>query len=80
MTKRSFVVAILAGGPRAEQAGKVEARLLFSRSEGGTVARAGRNACALLSAHVGSIGFSEDLRPRGQPRCGCRGLSSGQSG
>src|SRR5262249_61435431 len=54
-----------AGGPRAEQAGKVEARLLLSRSEGRTVARAGRNACAPLSAHVGSIGFSEDLRPRG---------------
>src|SRR5262245_20149860 len=41
-----------------------EARLLLSRSEGGTVARAGRNACAPLSAHVGSIGFSEDLRSR----------------
>src|SRR5262249_11534259 len=44
-----------AGGPRAEQAGKVEARLLLSRSEGGTVARAGGNTCAPLSAHVGSL-------------------------
>src|SRR5215813_9907479 len=65
-SRRQEYWAADAGGPRAEQAGKVEARLLLSRSEGGTVARAGRNACAPLSAHVGSIGFSEDLRPRGE--------------
>jgi hypothetical protein len=41
-----------AGGPRAEQAGKVEARLLLSRSEGGTVARAGGNTCGPLSARL----------------------------
>src|SRR5262249_379650 len=35
--------------------GKVEARLLGSRSEGGTGARAGGNTCAPLSAHVGSL-------------------------
>src|SRR5215475_9717979 len=29
---------------------------LLSRSEGGTVARAGGNTCAPLSAHVGSLG------------------------
>ena len=41
-----------AGGPRAEQAGKLETRLLLSRSEGGTVARAGGNTCAPLSAQL----------------------------
>src|SRR5262249_34689468 len=44
-----------AGGPRAQQASKLETRLLLSRSEGGTVARAGGNTCAPLSAHVGSL-------------------------
>jgi hypothetical protein len=39
-----------ARGPRAQQASKLETRLLFSRSEGGTVARAGGNDCAPLSA------------------------------
>src|SRR5262245_960219 len=43
-------------GPRAQQAGKLETRLLLSRSEGGTVARAGGNTCAPPSAHVGSLG------------------------
>jgi hypothetical protein len=32
--------------PRAQQESKLEARLLLSRSEGGTVARAGGNTCA----------------------------------
>jgi hypothetical protein len=36
-----------AGGPRAQQASKLEARLLLSRSEGGTVARAGGTTCAM---------------------------------
>jgi tripartite-type tricarboxylate transporter receptor subunit TctC len=40
----------------AQQASKLETRLLLSRSEGGTVARAGGNTCAPLSAHVGSLG------------------------
>jgi hypothetical protein len=45
-----------AGGPRAQQAGKLETRLLLSRSQGRTVAPAGGNACAPLSAQL-------DLRP-----------------
>src|SRR5262249_17381941 len=59
-SRRQEYWAADARGPRAEQAGKVEARLLLSRSEGGTVARAGGNSCAPGSAHAGSIGFSED--------------------
>src|SRR5215475_8407655 len=55
-SRRQEYWAADAGGPRAEQAGKLEARLLFSRSEGGTVTRAGGNSCAPVSAHVGSIG------------------------
>ena len=39
-----------AGGPRAQHASKLETRLLLSRSQGGTVARAGGNVCAPLSA------------------------------
>jgi hypothetical protein len=35
-----------AGGPRAQQAGKLEARALFAGSQGGTVAPAGGNTCA----------------------------------
>jgi hypothetical protein len=42
--------------PRAQQASKLETRLLLSRIEGGTVARAGGNTCAPLSTHVGSLG------------------------
>ena len=41
-----------AGGPRAQQASKLETRLLLSRSEGGTVARAGGNACGPPSARL----------------------------
>src|SRR4029077_14816445 len=41
-----------AGGPRAQQAGKLETRLLLSRSEGGTVARAGGNTCAPRSVRL----------------------------
>jgi hypothetical protein len=37
-----------ARGPRAQQESKLEARLLLSRSEGGTVARAGGNTGAKL--------------------------------
>src|SRR6266540_5858485 len=39
-------------GPRAEQASKLETRLLLPRSEGGTVARAGGNTCGPLSARL----------------------------
>jgi hypothetical protein len=45
-----------AGGPRAQQARKLETRALFAGSQGGTVARAGRNTYAPLSARL-------DLRP-----------------
>src|SRR5215470_15631538 len=43
-----------AGGLRTQQAGKLETRALFAGSQGGTVARAGGNTCAPLSAHYGS--------------------------
>src|SRR5215468_2912740 len=66
-SRRQEYWAADAGGPRAEQAGKVEARLLFSRSEGGTVARAGGNACGPVSAHAGSLGLSQDVRPMRVP-------------
>src|SRR6516165_3776450 len=41
-----------AGGPRAQQASKLETRALFAGSQGGTVARAGGNACGPLSARL----------------------------
>src|SRR5262249_19775344 len=41
-----------AGGPRAQQAGKLETRALFAGSQGGTVARAGGDACGPLSARL----------------------------
>src|SRR5262244_1672146 len=44
-----------AGGPRAQQAGKLETRALFAGSQGRTVAPAGGNTCAPLSAHIGSL-------------------------
>src|SRR5262245_10866832 len=46
-----------AGGPSAQQAGKLETRALFAGSQGGTVARTGGNACGPLSTRL-------DLRPR----------------
>ena len=41
-----------AGGPRAQQAGKLETRALFAGSQGGTVTRAGGNTCGPLSARL----------------------------
>src|SRR5262245_26076354 len=41
-----------AGGPRAQQASKLETRALFAGSQGGTVARAGGNTCGPLSARL----------------------------
>src|SRR5262249_43160918 len=41
-----------AGGPSAQQAGKLETRALFAGSQGGTVARAGGNACGPLSVRL----------------------------
>src|SRR5262245_27478553 len=41
-----------AGGPSAQQAGKLETRALFAGSQGGTVARAGGNTCGPLSARL----------------------------
>jgi hypothetical protein len=46
------VLAADASGSRAQQAGKVEARALFAGSQGGTIARAGGNACGPLSARL----------------------------
>src|SRR5215467_11211779 len=60
-SRRQEYWAADAGGPRAEQAGKVEARLLLSRSEGGTVARAGGNTCGPPSARL-------DLKAPAVPR------------
>ena len=44
-----------AGGPRAQQAGKLETRTLFAGSQGGTVAPAGGNTCAPRSARLVTI-------------------------
>src|SRR5262249_9130372 len=52
-SRRQEYWAADAGGPRAQQAGKLETWALFAGSQGGTVARAGGNTCAPLSAHVG---------------------------
>src|SRR5258707_2934436 len=41
-----------AGGPRAQQAGKLETRALFAGSQGGTVARAGGNTYAPRSVRL----------------------------
>src|SRR5215475_13926499 len=41
-----------AGGPRAQQAGKLETWALFAGSQGGTVAPAGGNACGPVSARL----------------------------
>src|SRR5947207_3576 len=56
-----------AGGPKAQQAGKLETRALFAGSQGGTVAPAGGNACAPRSVRLG-------LRPPAVPRPGWSGL------
>src|SRR5262245_28454726 len=50
-----------AGGPRAQQASKLETRALFAGGQGGTVTRAGGNTCGPLSARL-------DLRPPAVPR------------
>src|SRR2546430_10058190 len=49
-----------AGGPRAQQAGKLETRALFAGSQGGTVTRAGGNTCGPQSARL-------DLKPPAVP-------------
>src|SRR5262249_44800309 len=49
------------GGPRAQQAGKLETRALFAGSQGGTVAPAGGNTCAPLSVPL-------DLKAPSVPR------------
>jgi hypothetical protein len=49
------------GGPRAQQAGKLETRALFAGSQGGTVTRAGGNTCGPLSARL-------DLKAPAVPR------------
>src|SRR5262249_55701306 len=50
-----------AGGPSAQQAGKLETRALFAGSQGGTVARTGGNACGPLSTRL-------DLKAPAVPR------------
>src|SRR5215510_3990173 len=55
-----------AGGPRAQQAAKLETPVLFAGSQGGTVARAGGNACGPLSARL-------DLKAPAAPRENWRG-------
>src|SRR5215813_9716127 len=50
-----------AGGPRAQQAGKLETWALFAGSQGGTVARAGGNTCGPPSARL-------DLKAPAVPR------------
>src|SRR5262249_37362073 len=62
-----------AGGPRAQQASKLEERLLLSRSEGGTVARACRNTCAPLSSHYGlaALNCFRMIFPAASARASC---------
>src|SRR6516164_1044278 len=50
-----------AGGPRAQQASKLETRALFAGSQGGTVTRAGGNTCGPPSARL-------DLKAPAVPR------------
>jgi hypothetical protein len=52
-----------AGGPRAQQAGKLETRVLFAGSQGGTIAPAGGNTCAPRSVRL-------DLKAPGGPAVG----------
>src|SRR2546430_14999506 len=51
-----------AGGPRAQQAGKLETRALFAGGQGGTVAPAGGTTCAPRSVRL-------DLKAPAIPRC-----------
>jgi hypothetical protein len=51
-SRRQEYWAAHAGGPRAQQASKLETRALFAGRQGGTVARAGGNACGPLSARL----------------------------
>src|SRR5260370_25623512 len=76
------------GGPRAQQAGKLETRALFAGSQGGTVARPSGNTCGPLSArldlkgpavprsdtdHTGPSISPAMARSRGLPRAGGSG-------
>jgi hypothetical protein len=55
LPRRKEYWAAHAGGPRAQQAGKLETRALFAASQGGTVARAGSNTCAPRSVRLDLI-------------------------
>ena len=57
-SRRQEYGAADAGGPRAQQASKLETRSLFAGSQGGTVARAGGGACAPLSVHHGTAALT----------------------
>src|SRR4029077_18508853 len=49
---RVHIGAAHAGGPRAQQAGKLETRALFAGRQGGTVAPAGGTTCAPRSVRL----------------------------
>src|SRR5436305_12129437 len=56
-----------AGGPRAQQAGKLETRALLAGSQGGTGAPAGGNTCAPRSVRLDALLLGKpilDRRPR----------------
>ena len=67
LTWRQEHAATHARGLKAEQAGKLEARLLFPRSQGRTLARAGGSACAPLSAHHGIPSWTSSERRMASP-------------
>jgi hypothetical protein len=50
-----------AGGPRAQQASKLETRALFEGSQGGTVARPGCNTCAPQSTQLNVSGCAATI-------------------
>src|SRR5207237_195781 len=55
-----------AGGPRAQQAGKLETWALFAGSQGGTVAPAGGNTCAPRSVQLDLSAPAVPRRARAQ--------------
>jgi hypothetical protein len=63
-SRRQEYRAANAGGPRAQQASKLEARALFAGSQGGTVAGAGGNTCTPLSVHHGTAALTLSNRFR----------------
>src|SRR6266511_1577686 len=70
-SRRQEYWAADAGGPGAQQAGKLETRALFAGSQGGTVARAGGNTCGPVPGRL-------DLKAPAVPRSDTSRLTSGQ--